>query len=343
MKFIDLRSDTVTMPTQEMLDSIPQAELGDDVNREDPTVNKLERLAAERFGKEAALLLPSGTQSNLVALIVSCSPGDEMILEEESHIYYYEVGGFSAVRGISPRLIKGERGIFTPEQVEEAYRGRNLHFPDPTLLEIENTHNRAGGTVWKVEEVAAVSKVAHELGMNVHIDGARIFNATKALGVSVKDYAKHVESISFCLSKGLSAPVGSLLVADDEFIEEARKARKMLGGGMRQAGIIAAPGLIALNKMVDRLGEDHDNAQKLARGLSAMEGLNIDMEAVQTNIVVVDISPLGISADEFKSRTKEVGVLVSKFGKNLVRFVTHRGISEEDIDITLSRMESIRF
>ena len=338
MDIIDLRSDTVTLPTQEMLDSIMNAELGDDVSREDPTVNKLEQMSSEKFGKEAALLVPSGTAGNLISVMTHCRHGDEMICEAEAHIYYYEVGGFSAVAGVIPRLIKGNRGVFTAEQLESAYRGRELHFPNPALLEIENTHNRAGGTCWTPRQVEEVSKVAKDRMMKVHMDGARVFNAAVALQVDVKDYARHVDSLSFCLSKGLSCPVGSVLVGDKEFIDRARKNRKVLGGGMRQAGIIAAPGIIAITKMVDRLREDHDNAKRLAVGLQRECGLRIDMETVQTNIVVADVSPN--RSTDFLSKAKRNGILASNFGKHQVRFVTHRGIASEDIDDTLERLQS---
>lgn len=341
MKVIDLRSDTVTLPTPEMIQSIVNARLGDDVAREDPTVNELEELASRIFGCESALLMPSGTQSNLIALMAHTRHGDEVIMEAESHVYYYEVGGMSAVGGLIPRLIKGERGVFTPEQVIEAYRGDDIHFPRTSLVEIENTHNRAGGTVWTVDQVRAVSKAAGELGLAVHIDGARIFNAAVALEVSVDQYAKYVDSISFCLSKSLAAPIGSMLVGSEEFIERARKLRKMLGGGMRQAGIIAAPGIVALTKMVSRLKDDHRNARRLAEGLRTTGFLDIDMDSVQTNIVVADVSSLNITAAEFEEIVRKAGVLVSIFGPRKVRFVTHYGIEKEDIEEAISRIESL--
>lgn len=341
MRTIDLRSDTVTLPTEEMMLSMMDAELGDDVSREDPTVNKLEELAAKRFGTEGALFTPSGTQSNLISVMVHCKKGDEMIVESDAHIYYYEVGGMSAVAGVIPRLIRGKMGVFTPEQVIGAIRGKDLHFPPSTLVEIENTHNRAGGTVWTPEAVSTVGKTAHELGMKVHVDGARIFNAAVALHVDVKDYAKHVDSISFCLSKGLSAPVGSLIVGSSAFIEKARKTRKMLGGGMRQAGILAAPGIIALTKMVDRLKEDHDNAKRLARGLKGLDKVKVDMKTVQTNIVLVDVAPTGLDSSQFVGKLKKSGILVADFGNEKVRFVTHRGITAEDIDETIGRVERL--
>jgi threonine aldolase len=318
------------------------AGLGDDVSREDPTVNKLEELSATRFGTDDALFTPSGTQSNLISVMVHCKKGDEMIVESEAHIYYYEVGGMSAVAGVIPRLIKGNMGVFTPEQVAGAVRGEDLHFPPSTLVEIENTHNRAGGTVWTPKQVAVVAKTAHSFGMKVHIDGARIFNAAVALGVDVKEYAKHVDSTSFCLSKGLSAPVGSVIVGSSEFIEKARKTRKMLGGGMRQAGVIAAPGIIALTKMVDRLKEDHDNAKRLALGLKGLETIKVDMRTVQTNIVLVDVTPMGLDSGQFVEKLKKNGILAVDFGGGRVRFVTHRGITAEEIDETIGRVERLR-
>jgi threonine aldolase len=342
MRTIDLRSDTVTLPTEEMMLSMMDAELGDDVSREDPTVEKLEHLSAKRFGTEDALFTPSGTQSNLISVMVHCRKGDEMIVESEAHIYYYEVGGMSAVAGVIPRFVNGDMGVFTPEQVVGAIRGKDLHFPPSTLVEIENTHNRAGGTVWTPKEVSAVGKTAHEIGMKVHVDGARIFNAAVALGVDVKEYAKHVDSISFCLSKGLSAPVGSVIVGSSEFIERARKMRKMLGGGMRQAGVLAAPGIIALTKMVDRLKEDHENAKRLALGLKGLETLRIDMKTVQTNIVLVGVTPTGLDSGRFVGKLKKNGILAADFGGGKVRFVTHRGITAEDIEETIGRVERMR-
>ncbi|MCU0861460.1 MAG: aminotransferase class I/II-fold pyridoxal phosphate-dependent enzyme [Methanomassiliicoccales archaeon] len=335
MRKIDLRSDTFTLPTPEMMEAIASAELGDDVAREDPTVIRLEEMAARRFGREAGLLVPSGTAGNLVSVMTHCRHGDELYCEAEAHVYFYEVGGLSAVAGVLPRLIKGTRGVYSAEQLESTYRGRELHFPNPSLVCIENTHNRAGGTCWTPRQVEEVAASAHDRGMRVHIDGARIFNACVALDVEPRDYARHVDSITFCLSKGLSCPVGSVIVGDREFIERARKNRKIIGGGMRQAGIIAAPGIVALERMVGRLKDDHDNARLLAKGLAA-QGLSIDMATVQTNIVVADTSPA--KAADYIARAKRNGILCSSFGRNLVRFVTHHGITEADIREALDRL-----
>ena len=339
MKTIDLRSDTVTMPTQEMLQSIPGAKLGDDVEMEDPTVNELQDYAAAKFGAEAALLVPSGTMGNLIAMLVHCKRGDEIVLEADAHMYYYEIGGMSALAGCIPRLIKGERGVFTAGQVYEAVRHYDaLHYPPSRLLEIENTHNRAGGCCWTVRQVEEVSQAARELGMQVHMDGARIFNASVSLGVDVKDYMRHVDSLDFCLSKGLCAPVGSMMLGSREFIEKARVYRKMVGGGMRQAGIIAAPGLVAMQKMIPRLKEDHDNARRFAVAVDGLGGMLVDMKRVQTNIVLVDVAGTGLSAVEFVEEARKHGVLIFDFGRDCVRFVTHYGITAADIDETVERL-----
>jgi threonine aldolase len=341
LRAIDLRSDTFTLPSHKMLETILGADLGDDVEREDPTVNKLQETAAAMFGAEDALLVSSGTMGNLVAMLTHCRRGDEIILESEAHMYYYEVGGMSALVGAIPHLIKGENGVFTPGQVQRSLRpGDPLHYPPSRLLEIENTHNRAGGCCWKPSQVQDVSRVAHENGMSVHIDGARIFNACVALDVGPREYMRHVDSLTFCLSKGLSCPIGSILVGSKEFIEKARVNRKMVGGGMRQAGVIAAPGIYALENMVTRLKEDHDNATYLAKGLAEM-GLTIDMRTVQTNIVLGDTTDLGMSEDRMVDLGRSKGVLFFSMGPNKVRLVTHFGITSDDIDETLTRLETV--
>lgn len=341
MKIIDLRSDTVTLPTPEMMEAIMDAQLGDDVVKADPTVNALQEKAALMFGAESSLLVSSGTQGNLVSVMAHCQHGDEMILESEAHMYFYEVGNISAIAGVIPRLIKGEHGTFTGQQVQETVRGDDLHFPPSRLLEIENTHNRAGGTCWTPLQVADAAKAAHDLGMKVHIDGARIFNAAVALDVDVRSYARHVDSIQFCLSKGLSCPIGSMVVGDVEFIESCRKKRKMLGGGLRQAGIIAAPGIVALDKMIGRLKEDHDNAIRLARSLSELRGLGIDLSTVQTNIVVVDVTSTGRTETEIRMEARKRGVCISSFGPGKVRLVTHYGITSEDVEKAVDIMEDV--
>jgi threonine aldolase len=340
MQTIDLRSDTVTLPTAEMLEAMKQAKLGDDVMEEDPTVKALEEMAAKKFGKESALLVPSGTMANLVAVMTHCRHGDEMICDANAHVYYYEVGAVTAIAGVIPRLVEGKRGIFSVGQLESAYRGQELHFPNTSLLEIENTHNRGGGSVWPLADIKAACDFAHDNNLKVHMDGARVFNASVASGVSVKKYAEKVDSLMFCLSKGLSCPVGSLIVGDKDFIAKARKNRKMVGGGMRQAGIIAAPGIIALNKMIDRLRDDHDNAKLMAKGLANEIGLKLDPSSVETNIVVADVSPM--TSEKFIDFATEQGVLALSFGKYAVRFVTHRGIEKEHIEEALNRFTKLK-
>jgi threonine aldolase len=340
-KFIDLRSDTVTLPTEEMLEALRHAELGDDVFKEDPTVNKLEEMAAEKMGKEAALLVASGTQANLVSLMSNTKRGDAVILEAGSHIYWYEVGGLSAVGGLLPLPIKGHLGILDAEDVEAAIRRKDIHLPDTTLICIENTHNRAGGTIVTPDQIKAISDVVKAHGLQLYMDGARIFNAAVAIGVDVKEFTKYVDNLMFCLSKGLSCPIGSIIVGGQEFIDRARKIRKLLGGGMRQAGVIAAPGIIALEKMIERLEEDHRNARFLAQRLVKMDGISVELETVQTNIIHIDVSGLGVTSDQFVSKLKEKGVLALTRDRNKVRMVTHRGIKKEDIKKTLTISENV--
>ncbi len=341
MRTIDLRSDTFTLPSREMLQTILGANLGDDVEREDPTVNKLQDMASAMFGAEDALLVPSGTMGNLVSMLTHCRKGDEIFLEAESHIYYYELGGMSALVGAVPRLISGKHGVFTEKQFLESIREPDpLHYPRPRLLSIENTHNRAGGCCWKPEQVGALARIAHDHGMKVHIDGARIFNACVALDKSPKDFMRHVDSITFCLSKGLCCPVGSVILGSKDFIEGARINRKMVGGGLRQSGVIAAPGIYALTHMIDRLKEDHKNARLLAEGLQEA-GLGVDTEFVQTNIVIADLRGLGVDENDFVAECKKNGVLLFSMGPSIVRFVTHNGLTEEDIGQATARVQTV--
>ena len=340
-EFVDLRSDTVTLPTEGMLEAIRHAKLGDDVYGEDPTVNELERLAAERMGKDSAVLVASGTMANLVSLMSNTRRGELVILESESHMYWYEVGGVSAVAGLLPWPVKSSFGAFDPEVLEAAIRPRNIHFPEPGLVCAENTHNRHGGTGVSPEQLRTVSGVARSHGLRVYMDGARIFNAAVALKVDVKEFTKHVDNLMFCLSKGLSCPVGSLVVGSQEFVEKARKNRKLLGGGMRQAGIIAAPGIIALEKMVDRLEEDHRNAKLLAEGIAKLDGLKVDLGRVQTNMVLFDISGLGVSDERFVSLLGGEGVLAAAISKHKIRFVVYRGIEREHVEKALNAVWSV--
>jgi threonine aldolase len=336
---VDLRSDTVTLPTAEMLEAMRTAPLGDDVYGEDPTVNRLEQLAAKTMGKEASLLTTSGTQANLVSVLSQTRRGEEVILEAEAHMYYYEAGAFSAFGGLIPRLVKGQFGVLTPRDIESNLRPPNIHFPPTSLVCIENTHNRAGGTIWTPSQTRAVYDLAHSRGLKVHMDGARIFNSAVAQSLDVRELTQYADSMMFCLSKGLSAPVGSLAVGDREFVDEARRYRKMLGGGMRQAGVIAAAGIIAIEKMVNRLRDDHANAQTLATGLASIEGITIDPTHVHTNIVIYDVSGVGTTGDRWVARLGESGVKAGALEDNRVRMVTHRGIEREDIEYTLGVAE----
>jgi threonine aldolase len=338
---IDYRSDTVTLPTEEMLEAIRHTNLGDDVFREDQTVNRLEQLAAEKMGKEAALLVTSGTQANLISLMSNSNRGKLVILEAESHIYWYEAGGISIIAGLFPWPLKSAFGILDPEDVEAAIRPRNIHFPEPSLICIENTHNRHGGIIINPHQIEAISEVTHKHDLKLYMDGARIFNAAVALKVDVKEFTKHVDNLMFCLSKGLCCPVGSLLVGTSDFIERSRKFRKVLGGGMRQAGIIAAPGIVALERMIDRLEEDHRNARRLAERIAKIKGIQIDLNRVQTNIVCFDITDLGTSSELFVSKLKENGILALTLTENKVRMVTHRGIEEEHIEKAIAVIENI--
>jgi len=341
MKEIDLRSDTVTHPTPEMRQAIFEAEVGDDVYREDPTVNQLETIAAARMGKEAALLTTSGTQSNLIAILTHTNHGNEIILGDEAHILWYEVGGAAALGGVVMRTLPNDSsGRLNPNDIERAIRGKHIHYPESTLLCLENTHNRCGGAVLTADYTDEICNLAHAHGLKVHLDGARIFNAAIAIGVPACVLVKNVDSVSFCLSKGLSAPVGSLLCGNKDFIERARKFRKMLGGGMRQAGIIAAAGIVALQTMVDRLGQDHDNARRLAQGLACIKGITLAQDNIPTNIVMFDLSS-ELSFGEFIEDLEKVGVKVGSRGGNLFRAVTHRMISSSDVGEALTRIGTV--
>ncbi|HBG15546.1 MAG TPA: low-specificity L-threonine aldolase [Firmicutes bacterium] len=331
MKPIDLRSDTVTKPTAEMRTAMAEAEVGDDVYGEDPTVLKLEEIGAEMIGKEAALFVVSGTMGNQTAAMTHLNRGDEVIVEADSHIFYYEVGGLALLSGAQARTIPGVKGFMAPEQINKAIRSKNIHFPRTGLLCLENTHNRAGGAVLTPEQTRSMANAAHERGVPIHLDGARIFNAALALGIDVRELTAPVDSVMFCLSKGLGAPVGSLLAGSRSFIERARKNRKVLGGGLRQAGILAAAGIIALEKMVGRLAEDHYNARILAQELSLLPGITINPGEFSTNIIVFSIQELGVTAAQFEDLLASHGVLANSVTDTTIRFVTHKDVSEEQI------------
>jgi threonine aldolase len=338
MKVIDLRSDTISLPTVEMRKAMYRAELGDDVFKEDPTVNRLEELAAVMMGKEASLFTPSGTMSNLLAVLSNTKPGDEIILGSEAHMLWYEVGGAAAIGGVVMRNIKNNKdGTISLSLIQEAIRESNLHFPTSKLVCLENTHNRCGGRALTVEYTNEVCKIAQENKLLVHLDGARIFNAAVALDIPVVKLVENVDSVCFCLSKSLCSPVGSLLCGDREYIQKARKLRKMLGGGMRQSGVLASAGIVALQQGVDRLIEDHKTAKQLAWGLNEIDGLTIELDEVQTNIIVFEVAN-GLTAANFIEQMNKEGVKFTQFGRFRVRAVTSRMVISEDITEALKRI-----
>lgn len=338
-KIVDLRSDTVTKPTLEMREAMAKAQVGDDVYGEDPTVNRLEALAAELMGKESALFVPTGTMGNQVSIMAWTSRGDEIILESDAHIYMYEAGGPAILSQVQVKPVKGNKGIMDPKHVKAAIRGVNIHFPRTSLICMENTHNRSGGCVLPLNNMEEIYCLAKGENIAVHLDGARIFNAALSLGVEARQIAAYADSVQFCLSKALCAPVGSMVAGPKAFVERARKARKIFGGGMRQAGILAAAGIIALEKMIDRLAEDHEKAQKLARGVTDIPGLGVDMSTVQTNMVMVETQGIGMDEFEFANFMKSFGVLFNPSLPNKVRMVTHNDLSFDDIDLALNRMK----
>lgn len=341
LKLIDLRSDTVTRPTPEMRRAMYEAEVGDDVYGEDPTVNRLEMEAAAKLGKEAALFVPSGVMGNQIAVLTQTRRGEEIIVESESHLFYYEQGGIASLAACQARTVPGFRGAMEPADVKAALRSENIHFPRTALVCVENTHNRSGGCVVPMENLQAVAAVAHAAGVPVHMDGARVFNAAVALGLPVSEVVAPVDSVMVCLSKGLAAPVGSILAGSASFIEGARRNRKLLGGGMRQAGVLAAAGLLALHEMVDRLAEDHANAQALAAGLATIDGLAVEMETVQTNMVMFDICDERWDGASLSGAMARAGVLNNAMGPRRIRLVTHKDVTADDVTAALERIGAV--
>lgn len=331
MKYIDLRSDTVTRPSPQMRQAIAEAEVGDDVFGDDPTVIRLERMVAEMFGKEAALFVPSGTMGNQIALYTISNPGDEIICEEGCHIFNYEVATAAAVTGLLFHVIRGVRGVFTAADVAPLIRPRNLHSPRTRIISVENTHNRAGGTIFPIEVMQSLRELADANDLLLHLDGARIWNAHIATGIPLADYAQCADTINVCFSKGLGAPIGSCVIGDRSFIAMARRTRKLFGGGMRQVGIIAAGAIYALENNLKRLEEDHENAWYLAEAVSEVEGVYVDLDSVQTNIVVLDITESGREVDDVIAACREKGLLAVPFGAGKIRCVTHLDVSREDI------------
>ena len=338
-QWIDLRSDTVTRPTPEMRRAMAEAEVGDDVYGEDPTVNRLEARAAEILGKEAGLFVPTGSMGNTIAVKLHTSHGQEVICEARSHVMNYELAMMAWFSGCLARPIPTPDGILRWADIKKEYRPLHAHFAPTGLIELENTHNIAGGVVTPKEVIDEICDEAHNLGLKVHLDGARIFNAATYLGISAAELCAKADTVMFCLSKGLGAPVGSLLVGTREDMARARLYRKRLGGGMRQAGVLAAPGLIALEKMTRRLAEDHANARFLAEGLARIRGISIDPAKVQTNILVFDVSGTGVESFEISRRLKERGVLANGINPSLMRMVTHFDVDRAGCERALEAME----
>ncbi|MBU9721048.1 MULTISPECIES: low-specificity L-threonine aldolase [Bacillaceae] len=339
---IDLRSDTVTKPTAEMRQKMVEAVVGDDVYGEDPTVNELEKYAAELVGKEAALFVTSGTQGNQAAILTHTKPGNEIIMDNESHVFLYEAAAASVFAGVQSRTLINENGKMNLEEMEGAIRGNDIHFPETGLIWLENTHNRSGGSVLPLSYMKEVYSLAKSNNVPVHIDGARIFNAAVSLNTTVKELATFSDSIQFCLSKGLGAPVGSILAGDKSFIREARKKRKMLGGGLRQAGVIAAPGLHALKTGIPQLKEDHQNAKRLAKAIDEHSGFTV-MNQVESNIILVDTKPSGLSASEWIKKLEQVGILAVAFAPTVIRFVTHRDISNDELINCIYKVTNLEY
>lgn len=338
---LDFRSDTVTRPTPAMRAAMASAEVGDDVFGEDPTVLRLEERLAEILGKEKALFVPSGTMSNQIGVRVHCSPGDELLCETSCHIYQYEQGGFAQLSGVVARPVEGEFGVLRLEQLVGLIRPENVHHVRTRLVCLENTHNRGGGRIQPLDEVERICTWAHANGLATHLDGARLFNAVVATGVPAHEWARHFDTVSVCFSKGLGAPVGSALSGPRDLIERAHRHRKLFGGGMRQAGVIAAGALYALENHVDRLAEDHAKAQHLAEGIREIDGLELRPPQIDTNLVIYRVDPkLGTAAD-FAARLKRRGLLISAFGGQLMRAVTHLDLSMKDVERAVQILQEV--
>ncbi|MEE2876515.1 MAG: low-specificity L-threonine aldolase [Candidatus Neomarinimicrobiota bacterium] len=341
MNTVDLRSDTVTLPTGAMRQAILNAELGDDVFEEDPTINDFEEKAASLFGKDAALLVPSGTMANLVSVLAHCDRGTEVILGDKAHTYMYEAGGIAAFGGVHPRTLKNlDDGTIDLEEIRGAIRPDNVHFPQTALIGLENSHNVCHGSPLTKDYIDEVAAIGQENGLPLHIDGARIFNASVALNTTVKDLSENADSVSFCLSKGLSCPVGSVVCGSEKFINKARRIRKGLGGGMRQAGVLAAAGIVALDEMIDRLKVDHANARRLASGIDTIDGLTVQINLVKTNIVYVSLDDSAKTPEEVVAAMKEKNIKFFTVGPAQFRMVTNSGIDAKGIDRALKELSS---
>lgn len=331
-RIIDLRSDTVTKPTPGMRRAMAEAEVGDDVFGDDPTVNRLQERVAQLMGKEAALFVPSGSMANQTAIRAQTQPGDEIIAHADSHCYHYEAGAPAGLSGCSFRFLPGAGGVFGADQVREAIRPGDSHYPQSRLILVENTHNRGGGTIWPMENIVEIRAVADEFGLSMHLDGARLMNACVTTGHAPSDYAKHFDTVSMCFSKGLGAPVGSIVASSRELIRRVHRFRKMFGGGMRQAGVLAAAAEYALDHHVERLADDHANAKRLASAIAEMPGLHVDVEAVETNIIYIDVDDSLGPAKDLCARFLEAGVYVLLIAPQRIRAVTHLDVSAADIE-----------
>jgi len=337
---INLRSDTQTLPTDRMRRAMAEAELGDETYGEDPTVLRLEAMAAERLGMEAALLVISGTMANLVALMTHCRPSDEVFLDREAHVLWYESGGLCSVAGVVPTVVASQRGHILPDALADAVRPANVHYPRPRLVWLENTHNRGGGSVMPVDRQRAVEQVARERGLAIHLDGARLFNAAVAQGLPATELTRGVDTAIVDLSKGLACPLGALVLGSREFIAEARFRKRLLGGGMRQAGVIAACGIVAFEELTERLADDHRRARALAERLADIPGYTVDVGGVETNMVYADVSALGAS-DEVVAALRTEGLVVSNRPPRQIRLVTHLQVTDEMVDEALRRMARV--
>ncbi len=340
-KIIDLRSDTVTRPSPAMRKAMMSAEVGDDVFGDDPTVNLLQEKVAALVGKEASLFVPSGTMANLISILTHTHPGDEVIMEKESHTFNYEVGGAAVLAGVQINPLIGKRGILEKQQIEDAIRTPNVHIPQTSLICLENTHNRGSGAIYPLDKIREISHLARARGLKLHLDGARLFNASVATGISVREYASYFDSLMFCFSKGLGAPVGSIIAGSKEFIIRAHRWRKMLGGGMRQIGILAAAALYALEFNVERLAEDHLHAKLLAQTIEQLPGFSVNAVQVETNIIVFDVAKSGLSVAEVLRRLKAQGVLMVDFGATQVRAVTSLEVNRADIEKTITILQHL--
>jgi len=339
-KIIDIRSDTKTIPTKRMYQAMLDAPLGDEQNEEDPTVIRLQKLAAQKLGKEDALFVASGTMGNLVAMMTHAQPGDSVIMEEEAHILRCEVGGLAAVAGLMLKTVPGELGFPKINLLSKAMIGEGRLFPTTRLVCIENTHNSAGGTCINVEQMKALSDLTRKYNIKIHVDGARIFNAAVALNVDPAELVRNADSIQFCLSKSLGCPFGSLLVGDKTFISKARKKRQMIGGGMRQAGLMAAAGIVGLEEMIDRLQEDHENADLLAKGL-VEAGMKVDMQTVQTNMVYFEVPEEKIGVMDLVNSLKDENILIGEPKGRKIRVVTHKDVNRKDISLVVQKIQKI--